>query len=220
MGIFTRARDIISANVNAMLDCAEDPEKLVNTMIREMEDTLIEVKASCAGAMAAKRAIETDSRESQQRAAEWEARAQIAVSKGRDDLARDALKEKRRYTDHGAGLEKEQAECEAVIAQYQTDIRELEDKLDAVREKRRVLVQRHVHALHRRRAQQDIRRVDTSHIFSHFDAMQYRLDVLESEAAIDHALRAPSLRDEIDALVVDEAIERELQSLKASRSGH
>ncbi|MBM3290664.1 MAG: phage shock protein A, partial [Candidatus Hydrogenedentes bacterium] len=96
MGIFTRARDIISSNINAMLDEAEDPEKIANLMVREMEDTLIELKASCAGAKAAKRRIEQDRECAVKQASDWAARAQRAVDKGRDDLAREALVEKRR----------------------------------------------------------------------------------------------------------------------------
>ena len=91
MGIFTRVRDIINANLNAMLDKAEDPEKLAKLMIREMEDTLVEIKASCAGSMAKKKRIERELQGVQERAREWRDRAQLAISKGREDLAREAL---------------------------------------------------------------------------------------------------------------------------------
>ncbi|HQK77746.1 MAG TPA: PspA/IM30 family protein, partial [Candidatus Hydrogenedentes bacterium] len=99
MGIFSRVADIISSNINAMLDKAEDPEKLVRLMIREMEDTLIEIKASCAGAMAQRKKIGRQIEDVRAGEARWAERAQLAVDKGRDDLARDALLEKRRFTD-------------------------------------------------------------------------------------------------------------------------
>src|SRR5210317_1339583 len=99
MGIFTRFRDIISSNINAMLDKAEDPEKLIKLMIREIEDTLIELKASCAGVMASEKKVERRLEGVQSREQYWADRAQLAVDKGRDDLAREALVEKRRFTD-------------------------------------------------------------------------------------------------------------------------
>ena len=90
MGIFTRFRDIISSNINAMLDKAEDPEKLISLMIREMEDTLVEIKASCAGVMANKKKLQRQMSEAQARSENWEQKAALAVTKGRDDLAREA----------------------------------------------------------------------------------------------------------------------------------
>ena len=107
MGIFTRVRDIINSNVNAMLDKAEDPEKLIRLMIQEMEDTLVEIKASCAGAIAERKKIERQHDVAKERAASWGDRAGLAVDKGRDDLAREALLEKRRYQDRARSLEQE-----------------------------------------------------------------------------------------------------------------
>ncbi|MFP6615093.1 MAG: PspA/IM30 family protein, partial [Candidatus Hydrogenedentota bacterium] len=86
MGIFTRVRDIISSELNTMLEKAEDPEKLVKLMIREMEDTLVEIKASCAGAMATKKKIQRDSSEVKERSEAWADKAQLAIDKGREDL--------------------------------------------------------------------------------------------------------------------------------------
>ena len=84
MGIFTRVRDIISANINTMLEKAEDPEKLIKLMIREMEDTLVEIKASCAGAMATKKKNQRELEEAEDRSESWGEKAQLAVDKGRD----------------------------------------------------------------------------------------------------------------------------------------
>ena len=91
MGIFTRFRDIISSNINAMLDKAEDPEKLIKLMIREMEDTLVEIKTACAGVMAGGKKIQRQLEGLKTRARYWEEKAELAVNKGRDDLAREAL---------------------------------------------------------------------------------------------------------------------------------
>lgn len=220
MGIFTRARDIISANINAMLDEAEDPEKIVNLMVREMEDTLIELKASCAGAKAAKRRIEQDRESAQKQVADWTARAQRAVDKGRDDLAREALFEKRRQSEHVEALDRELAQCSGVIDQYSEDLKQLEEKLNSAREKQRVLVQRHVHAINKRRAQNDIRRMDTSDVFARFDDVEYRIDRLEAEADLTGPPPIPSLREAIDALGNDDEIEQELRKLKSTSAAH
>ncbi|MBW1995316.1 MAG: PspA/IM30 family protein, partial [Deltaproteobacteria bacterium] len=98
MGIFTRFRDIVSSNINVMLDRAEDPEKLIKLMIREMEDTLVELKASCAGVMADSKRLARQLEDIESRIRYWEEKAGLAVRKARDDLAREALLEKRRFT--------------------------------------------------------------------------------------------------------------------------
>ena len=105
MGIFTRFRDIISSNINAMLDKAEDPEKLIKLMIREMEDTLVEIKTACAGVMASGKKVQRQLEGQEARAQYWEEKAQLAVKKGRDDLAREALVEKRKFTRRAESLE-------------------------------------------------------------------------------------------------------------------
>jgi phage shock protein A len=214
MGIFTRARDIISANINCMLDRAEDPEKLVGLMVREMEDTLIELKASCAGAMATRRKIDHEQESVQRKAAEWQSKAQLAVQKGRDDLAREALGERKRYLDRAAVVEKEKANCEALLEQYQSDIAQLESKLDTVRERQRVLVERHIHALHKRRAQLDIRRADASAAMARFEHFEESIERMEADADLVNFGRKPTLSQQIDALDNDGDIEQELQRLK------
>ena len=216
MGIFTRFRDIVSSNINAMLDKAEDPEKLIKLMIREMEDTLIELKASCAQVMASRKKTERQLDVVRSRDAEWGQKAELAVSKGRDDLAREALVEKRRHREQADALEKELMECNALVEQYQEDIRQLEDKLRAAREKQRILVQRHIHANQKRRAQEGIRRMDGSEAVLKFEELENRIERMEAEADLVNFGRKPGLEAEFDDLVVDEEIEKELATLKSS----
>jgi phage shock protein A len=216
MGIFTRFRDIISSNINAMLDKAEDPEKLIRLMIREMEDTLVEIKASCAGVMANSKKVQRQLDKVLAREKHWKDRAELAVNKGRDDLAREALVEKRKYSDRANTFEKELIEYKALIAQYQDDIRQLEDKLGTAREKQRVLVQRHIHANGKKRAQQEIRRVDSSEAILRFEEFENRIERMEAEADMVNFGRKPTLEGEFDMLLVDEDIEKELRTLKSS----
>ena len=219
MGIFTRVRDIISANINSMLDKAEDPEKLVKLMIREMEDTLIEVKANCAGSMAQKKKIQREIEGVLTHAKTWDGKAQLAVAKGREDLAREALVEKRRFVERAEAQEAELEQIKQLVTQYQNDIMQLEDKLGAAREKQRVLVQRHRHAQDKVRAETHIRKFETSDVLIRFDAFQERIDRMEAEAGLVNYGRKPSsLADEFAALEGDEEIEKELAALKARRS--
>ncbi|MCP4667988.1 MAG: phage shock protein PspA [Deltaproteobacteria bacterium] len=216
MGIFTRFRDIIGSNINTMLDKAEDPEKLIKLMIREMEDTLVELKASCAGVMASRKKVQRRLDNVQSSSEYWAKNAELAVSKGRDDLAREALLEKRRYTDSMAALENEFTEHVDLIAQYQDDILQLEDKLKKAREKERMLVQRHVHAKRKKRAQEEIRRMDSSEAILKFEQLENRIERMEAEADLVNFGPKPTLKDEFDTLLVDDDIEKELQTLKSS----
>jgi phage shock protein A len=218
MGIFTRFRDIISSNINAMLDRAEDPEKLIRLMIREMEDTLVELKSACAGVMAEAKKTERQRDQAAQRFRFWAEKADLAVSKGRDDLAREALVEKRRYHERSEILERELGDHRSLSDQYQEDIRQLEEKLKSAREKQRLLVQRHIHAERKRRAQEDMRRVDSAEAVFKFDELESRIERMEAEAELVNFGRRPNLEDQLNRLSADEDIERELERLKATRS--
>jgi len=214
MGIFTRFRDIISSNLNAMLDKAEDPEKLIKLMIREMEDTLVEIKTACAGVMASGKKVQRQLEGNNARAQYWEEKAELAVNKGRDDLAREALIEKRKFINRITTLEHDLVEQDLLIEQYQDDIRQLEEKLRSARDKQRMLVQRHVHAQRKMQAQQELRRVDSSETMMKFDELENRIERMEAEADLVNFGKKTSLEDELERLSVDEEIENELQALK------
>jgi len=218
MGIFTRFRDIISSNLNAMLDKAEDPEKLIKLMIREMEDTLVEIKTACAGVMASGKKVQRQLEGHSARAQYWEEKAELAVNKGRDDLAREALIEKRKFINRITTLEHDLVEQDLLIEQYQDDIRQLEEKLRSARDKQRMLVQRHVHAQRKMQAQQELRRVDSSETMMKFDELENRIERMEAEADLVNFGKKTSLEDELERLSVDEEIENELQALKTPGS--
>ena len=216
MGIFTRVKDIINSNINAMLSKAEDPEKLIRLMIQEMEDTLVEIKASCAGAIATMKKLQREQAETERQVQEWDRRARVAVEKGREDLAREALREKKRYRERKSILEEEAQGADSVVRQYQKDIEQLEDKLHRAREKQRVLVQRHIHAQRKMSAQQGIRKIDTSESILRIDHFENRIDRMEAEADLVNYKRKPTLESEISKLAVDEEVEKELRDLKSA----
>jgi phage shock protein A len=216
MGIFTRFRDIVGSNFNSMLDRAEDPEKLIKLMIQEMEDTLIELKAACAGVMAENKKVERQLQGLDTRVDYWESNAGLAVNKGRDDLAREALLEKRRYSQRALSLANELTEHDALLAQYKDDIRQLEDKLKTAREKERLLVQRHIHAAGKKRAHEKMRRMDSADAIFKFEELEHRIDQMEAEADLVNFGRKPTLEDDLERLSLDEEIESELKALKKS----
>ncbi len=214
MGIFSRFRDIVNSNINAMLDKAEDPEKLIKLMIREMEDTLVELKASCAGTIAAQTKSKRKYEDVHSRVDRWEERAELAVSKGREDLAREALMEKRAAREQLQGLAEEQAHLSRLVDQYKSDIAELEAKLEQARKKHRVLVQRHVHASRKQKAQSEIRRVHTADVMGKFDALETRIDRMEADADLVNYPSETTLDDEFSKFETDEEIEKELDALR------
>jgi phage shock protein A len=214
MGIFTRFRDIISSNINAMLDKAEDPEKLIKLMIREMEDTLVEIKTACAGVMAGSKKVKRQLEGLEEKAHYWEEKAELAVRKARDDLAREALVEKRKFNRRIETLKNDLAEHDLLIAQYQDDIRQLEDKLKSARDKQRMLVQRHIHAQKKRQVQEEMRRIDSSEAVMKFDELENRIERMEAEADLVNYGKKTSLEEELERLSVDEEIEKELRALK------
>jgi phage shock protein A len=216
MGVFTRFRDIISSNINAMLDRAEDPEKLIRLMIREMEDTQIDLKAACAGVMANRKKIQRQIDEALSREALWRERAGRAVEKERDDLAREALQEKRHFTRMIQRMETEGADHQTLVTQYQDDIRQLEEKLTHAREKQRVLAQRHIRAQNKHKAQTEIRRVDSYETIAKFDDFENRIERMEAEADLINYGRKPTLEEAFEKLYDDE-IETELDTLKLNK---
>jgi phage shock protein A len=203
-----------------MLDRAEDPEKLLKLMIREMEDTLVELKSSCAGVMADRKKTQRRLEEITLRKGAWEEKAALAVSRGRDDLAREALLQKRMFTVRKNELQHNRDELSLLIDQYHEDIRELEDRLKTARDKQRLLIQRHVHARNKMDAQHEIRRADSAEVMVKFEEFEKRIDRMESEAELINIGRQRSLQEELDKLTVDEEIEAELQALKRPAGGH
>ncbi len=220
MGIFTRFSDIISSNINSMLDKAEDPEKMIKLMIHEMEDTLIELKSSCAGVIAGRKKVERKLEEMRAREDLWAERARLAVTKGRDNLAREALIEKRRFSVIAEALENELAEYGGLVTQYRDDISELESKLNNAKDKKRVLVQRHKQAIGKKRAQEDIRRSNSSDTMARFDKLESRIDQMEAEAELVNMPNKPTIEEEFDNLATDDEIEDELARIKAAQHGN
>jgi phage shock protein A len=209
-------RDIVHSNINTMLEKAEDPEKLIKLMIQEMEDTLVEIKSSCAGAMATRKKVGRSLETVQGQVEKWNANAELAVRKGREDLAREALLERRRYQEEVDSLTREAAEADGVVEQYKEDIDTLEKKLATAREKHRVLIERHISATQRRHAREQVRKSETTDAFARFEDFQNRIERMEADADLAGRQSQPTLDEEFKNLEDDEELESELAALKRS----
>jgi phage shock protein A len=214
MGVFTRLKDIINSNLNAMLDAAEDPDKLIRLMIQEMEDTLVEVKANCAGAIAARKRAEKAVTSAETAIVTWEERARLAIEKGKEDLAREAIRERRRLEDLRDAHAKEATGCDEVVARYKEDIAAVEAKLVDARQRHRLLVQRHKRAKTHERTRGVIERVTRYDAVTKFDQLEQRIERMEAFQEIDPDLQKPSLEEAFAALKEADAIEEELARLK------
>ncbi len=214
MGVFTRLKDILNSNLNSMLDAAEDPDKLIRLMIQEMEDTLVEVKANCAGAIAARKRAERAVATAESGTATWEERARLAIEKGREDLAREAIRERRRLEELRDAHAKEVSGCDEVVARYKEDIGAVEAKLVDARQRHRLLVQRHKRAKTHERTRGVIERVTRYDAVTKFDQLEQRIERMEAFQEIDPDLQKPSLEEAFAALKESDAIEEELARLK------
>ena len=225
MGIFSRFRDIIHSNINAMLDKAEEPEKLIRLMIQEMEETLVELKADCARTMAQAARIAREHDMLAAAAGRWGEKAELAVDKGREDMAREALLEKRDLEARANVVAGELAAVEGLIEACREDIATLEEKLASAKERQRTLLARHMRATGRKRMREDVSRADSSEALQRFEAFEARIDRLEAEAELSGTAasrRRPaedqSLDARFDRLAADEDVERELAQIKSRRA--
>jgi phage shock protein A len=217
MGVFSRFKDIIGANINAMLDSAEDPEKMIRVMIQEMEETLVELKSSCAGIMADRKKAERDIDTLMREETKWKTRAELAIAKGREDLAKEALIEKNRFSNQKAACEENLGEFDLMIENARKDIGQLEEKIASAREKQQLLIKRHIRAGQRLRTQKEIRRAGSADAFRRFEEFERKIDRMEAEAGLVNGAKKAvqgSLDDEFSRLENEESVEEELAALK------
>ncbi|MBO8435774.1 MAG: PspA/IM30 family protein [Spirochaetes bacterium] len=201
MNIFSRFIDIINANMNAMLDKAEDPEKMLRMMIQEMEDTLIELKSSCASSMAEGAKLEKAVKEAEEASQRWEKRAMLAISKGKEDLAREALAEKLQMKKEAEQSAKLLEENRATVAESRKDIASLEEKLSESKARFRIIKEKQERARNEKKARESIRK-DTE---ARFEEMEKRINRMNAENDLNRGFEEMEKSDEI---------ERELAELK------
>ena len=213
MGIFSRFTDIVNSNINSILDKAEDPEKMVRLIIQEMEDTMVEVRSASAKTIASKKEISSQINKVQNESGDWKAKAELAISKDREDLARAALQEKKKCDEHAKALSSELNGVDEQITKLQSEVGQLQDKLaDAkTRQKAIILRQKTVSSRLEVKKTLDSGKVDAA--MGRFEQYERKIDDLESQVDA-YDLGKKTLADEFAELETDDEIDDELAALK------
>lgn len=214
MGIFTRFADIVNSNLNSMLDRAEDPEKMLKLIIQEMEQTLVEVRSSSAKTIAQKKELKRHMSELSRNIGRWNDKAELAVSKGREDLARAALLEKQKLQESLEHQEKELHELEVALEQLNEDVGCLQAKLREAKSRRDAMKLRHKTVTSRIKVKSQIDKQSIDEAFQKFELFEQKMDRLEAEVESYDIGRGQSLSEQIAQLETDDKIEAELAELK------
>ena len=216
--IFTRTRDIIAANVTDLLDRSEDPARMIRMIIVEMEETLVDVRATAARSIADLKELRRACNRLDDIQSGWVERAGLALEKGREDLARAALGEKRKAADMAEGLHAEISQIEVVLRSYEADIRRLQAKLAEARTRQNAIASRLESAVTRARTSELVHGSRTEEAFAKFELLERRADFAEGRADALGLAGPKSLDEEIAELRSTDAVDAELDAMKAARA--
>lgn len=217
MGIFKRISTIVRANINELLDKAEDPEKMVEQILRDMKKNYTEVKAQVANAIAEEKKLQRKYEENKKLAANWMAKAELAVDKGEDELAKEALRRKKEYEQVANTFQAQwQAQAETV-EKLKATLRELEQKIEEAQLKKESLIARHKSARAQKQMHETLARMDTSSAFEAFERMEEKVEEAEVQAEAAMDLDTDSLEKKFAELEADDDLDEELAALKARR---
>lgn len=212
MSIFSRLADIINSNLTALLDKAEDPQKMVRLIIQEMEDELVKERSNLARFLASQKEIGRQVARHQERVDEWQAKAELALTKGREDLARAALIEKKKQTELSETLYREQQAVDSGIEKLGEEIRQLEAKLEDARARQKAMAIRTEAASSRLNVQSQVARGESQAVVSKFERMERRIDEMEARADLGQSDKV--LAQQFAELEVDDQISRELEAMR------
>jgi len=216
MGIFSRTRDIIAANVTDLLDKAEDPAKMIRMIVMEMEETLIEVRASAARTIADQKEMRRHIAKLDKLQESWTEKAELALSKNRDDLAKAALVEKQKAGDMADRLREEIGVLDDALRASEEDITKLQNKLREARARQSSIVARLESAHNRYKLREMTNGPKIDEAFARFETLERRVDFAEGRAdAAGLGAQAKTLDEEIAELRSSEKIDAELEALKA-----
>lgn len=217
MGIFSRFTDIVNSNINSLLDKAEDPEKMVRLIIQEMEDTLVEVRSTSAKTIASKKDIAQQIAKLDAEGADWEAKAELALSKEREDLARAALQEKQKVTESADALRHELSIVEEQISKLQDEIAQLQEKLADAKNRQKAILMRQKTVSSRLEVKKTLDSGKVDAAMQRFGQFERKIDDLEAQVEA-YDLGKRSLKDEFADLEADDKVSDELEALKAKMS--
>ena len=219
MGIFTRFSDIVNSNINAILDKAEDPEKIVRLMIQEMEDTLVEVRSAAARSIADKKDLNRKLEILDRDQGEWDERAELAIRKGREDLAKAALVEKSRVAAATDALKQDYVAIDEGLAKLNEDIARLEAKLEDAKARQKSLIARHKTASSRLAARRKIYDYKIEDAMVRFEQYTRRIDDIEGRIEAYDLGLPKDLNHEFASLEAEASVQKELEDLKRRVAG-
>ena len=215
MGIFSRFADIVNSNINALIDKAEDPEKLIRLIVQEMEDTLVEVRTTSARTIAEKKDLVRRVDQLKAEAVEWERKAELAISKGREDLAKAALSERNKAASVADELQIDLNRLESDLSRLSSEVCQLQDKLNDARTRQKTLIMRHKTTSSRLKVKQSLYDNSADDAVTRFERFERKLDELESEVESYDIGKNRNLADEINDLEKEDEIDQQLAELKA-----
>ncbi|MDH4110778.1 MAG: phage shock protein PspA [Gammaproteobacteria bacterium] len=219
MGIFTRFSDIVNSNINAILDKAEDPEKIVRLMIQEMEDTLVEVRSAAARSIADKKDLNRKLERLEADQQDWDSKAELALRKGREDLAKAALVEKSRAAAAAEAIRADYAAIDDGLSKLNADIARLEAKLQDAKARQKTLLARHKTANSRLAARKKIHDYKIDDAMIRFEQYTQRIDDIEGRVEAYDLGLPKDLGHQFASLEAEESVARELDDLKKRVAG-
>ena len=214
--VFSRARDIFAANMAELLDRAEDPARMIRMIILEMEETLVELRASAARSIADMKEMRRAVGRLEEIQLGWTDKAELALSKDRDDLAKAALVERQKAADMAEGLRSEMEQIQEVLRSYEADIGKLQNKLREARARQNAIASRIESAVARAKAREVMHGSRTLDAFSKFEVLERRADFAEGRAEALGLTGPKSLEEEIPELKAAEKVDAELEAMKAA----
>ena len=219
MSIFSRLTDIIQSNLNALLDRAEEPEKLIRLIIQEMEDTLVEVRSSTVKIIAEKKEIERRIADLTRERDEWDRKAEIALTRDREDLAKAALMAKTRAAEQADTLAQQMVQVEEALSKANDDISRLQAKLTDAKNREKALVARTQTAANRVKVRERLHDERIDEALSRFEQVERNLDELEGRVESYDIGRKKSVAEEIAELEASHKVDEELAALRARIAG-
>ena len=214
MGLFSRFTDIVNANLNSMLDKAEHPEKMIRLIISEMEETLIEVRSTAAKNIAEQKTLARKVKAAKEGVEHWHDKAEIALSKSRDDLAKSALAQKHKCQAELTQLEAENVQLSDLLTAIQEDAQRLQDKLNEAKRRQEALLLRQESAEVRLKVREKAVIHNIDEAMAKFERYQQKIDRLEAQVESYDLTENKDLSTQIAELEQDDNIEAELAEMK------